>query len=102
MLAASLCGETQIVPEIHGISKFFIIFMNFGQDKFFFCPNLIKFTQYVQKKILRLIGYKSHRVHTGGDVDPAFLGQKTCLFSQFRIHPLEELSLIEIYWMKFF
>ncbi len=55
----------------------------------------MKFTQYVQKKILRLIGYKGHRVHTGGHVDPAFLGQKTCIFSQF--HPLEELSFTEIY-----
>jgi hypothetical protein len=41
------------------------------------------------------IGYKGHRVHTRGHVDPAFLGQKTCILSQF--HPLEELSFIEIY-----
>ncbi len=37
----------------------------------------MKFGQYVQKKILRLIGYKGHRVHTEGHVDSAFLGQKT-------------------------
>ena len=55
----------------------------------------MKFTQYVQKKILRLIGYKGHRVHTGNHVDPTFLGQKTCIFSQF--HPLKELSFIEIF-----
>jgi hypothetical protein len=27
------------------------------------------------EKILRLIGYKGHRVHNGGHVDPDFLGQ---------------------------
>ncbi len=33
MFAAFLCGETQIVPEIYGISIFFIFFMKFGQEK---------------------------------------------------------------------
>ena len=33
MLAAFLCGETQIVPEIQGISIFFHSFMKFGQNK---------------------------------------------------------------------
>jgi hypothetical protein len=55
----------------------------------------MKFTQYVQKKILRLIGYKGYRVRTGGHVDPAFLGQKTCINDN--IHTLEEPSFIEIY-----
>jgi hypothetical protein len=38
-----------------------------------FCPNLMKLTQYVQKKVLRLIGYKGHQGHTGDHVDPAFI-----------------------------
>jgi hypothetical protein len=38
-------------------------------------------SQHAQKKILRLKGYKGHRVHTGGHVDLAFLGLKTCIFT---------------------
>jgi hypothetical protein len=45
----------------------------------------------ILRKISRLIGYKGHRVHTAGHVDPAFLDQKTCIFSQF--HLFEQLSL---------
>jgi hypothetical protein len=45
----------------------------------------MKFTQYVQKKILRLIVYKAHRVHTGGHVDPAFLGQKRVYLANFTL-----------------
>jgi hypothetical protein len=33
MLAALLCGEKQIVPEIYGKSIFLMIFMKFGQEK---------------------------------------------------------------------
>jgi hypothetical protein len=33
ILAAFLCGETQIVPEIQGISILFHSFMKIGQEK---------------------------------------------------------------------
>jgi hypothetical protein len=33
MLAAFLCGETRIVPQIHEFSIFFTIFMKFGHEK---------------------------------------------------------------------
>ena len=42
MLAAFLCGETQIVPEIEGISIFFHSFIKFGQEK-----SLINFIQHI-------------------------------------------------------
>jgi hypothetical protein len=44
MLAVSkvFSGETQIVPEIHELSIFFIIFMKFGQEK-----SLKNFIQYI-------------------------------------------------------
>ena len=42
MLAAFLCGETQIVPEIQGISIFFHSFIKFGQEK-----SLINFIQHI-------------------------------------------------------
>ncbi len=34
-----------------------------------------------KEKILRFLGVKGHRLHTGGHVDPAFLGHKTCIFT---------------------
>ena len=44
------------------------------------CPKFMKFGQYVQKKILRFLGVKGHRVHLFRSRKTTVKGQKTSIF----------------------